>query len=246
MEVRKNMVRTILIALFLVIFSIISLPLYFLVFIIGKFDLRKKAAVSQKIVACALKIIIFLAGVKLEVEGVENIPADKAVLYVANHRGYFDIITTYATVPTLTGYISKDDIKKIPCVSNWMKRLNCLFLERENVRQGMEVILKAIENVKNGYSIFVMPEGTRNHTEEVGPFKNATFKIAQKTGCPVVPVAIMGSDDIFENCSPKVKAGTIKLKYGKPVYLEDIPKEKRKQPGEIFREIVVGMLEEMK
>lgn len=240
------MIRDILIVLLVAIFGIISLPIYFVLFIVGKFDMRKKMAISQKIVAFVLKMILFVSGVKLDVRGIDNIPRDEAVMFIANHRSYFDIIATYATLPILTSYISKDGLKKFPVVSNWMKRLNCLFLERDNPRQGLEVILKAIGMVKDGISIFVMPEGTRNHGQELLAFHDATFKIATKSGCKVVPVAMIGTDDIFENNKYRVKSGKIILQYGKPVDLADIPKEEKKHPGELFRGIIEDMLKEMK
>ena len=240
------MLKFIFIVLFLVVFSIISLPLYFIVFIIGKFSPRKKVAVSQAIVSRGFKFILFNCGIKVKVEGLENIPKDEAVLYVGNHRSYFDILAAYATVPNLTGFVAKDSMRKFPCISSWMKRINCLFLDREDVRQGLKVILKAIELVKDGYSIFIMPEGTRNSGEELLPFKDASFKIADKSGCAVVPVAMVGTDDRFEKQLPRVKRGTIYVRYGTPVYMKDLEKEDRKHPGELFRGIIADMLDDMK
>ena len=240
------MLKFIFIVLFLVIFSIISLPLYLMVFIIGKFSPRKKVAVSQAIVSWGFKFILFNSGIKVKVEGLENIPKDEAVLYAGNHRSYFDILAAYATVPNLTGFVAKDSMKKFPCISSWMKRINCLFLDRNDIRQGMQVILKAIELVKDGYSIFIMPEGTRNFEEELLPFKDASFKIADKSGCAVIPVAMIGTYERFEKQLPRVKRGTIYVRYGEPVYLKNMEKEDRKHPGEYFRGVITDMLVDMK
>ncbi len=240
------MLKFIFIVIFLVIFSIISLPLYFMVFIIGKFNPRKKVAVSQAIVSWGFKFILFNSGIKVKVEGLENIPKDEAVLYIGNHRSYFDILAAYATVPNLTGFVAKESMRKFPCISNWMKRINCLFLDRDDIRQGLQVILKAIELVKDGYSIFIMPEGTRNSGEELLPFKDASFKIASKSGCAVIPVAMVGTDDRFEKQLPRVKRGTIYVRYGKPVYIKELSSEDKKHPGEFFRGVVSDMLEDMK
>ena len=69
-------------------------------------------------------------GVTYEVQGLENIPADRAVLYVGNHRSYFDILVGYVTVPGLTGFVAKKEMLKIPLLRDWMHRVNCLFLDR--------------------------------------------------------------------------------------------------------------------
>lgn len=80
--------------------------------------------------------------------GVENIPKDTPVMYAANHRSFYDIILAYATVPNQTAFISKMEIKKMPCVAQWMYFLNCLFMDRGDVKQNLQVILSAITLVK--------------------------------------------------------------------------------------------------
>jgi len=220
--------RFILVILFLILFAIISLPLLLMEFIIGKFNPRAKVASSQRIVAWAFRIILFLSGVKYTVIGVENIPKDEAVLYVANHRSYFDIVVSYVTVPTLTGFIAKKEIHKVPLLRTWMNNLQCLFLDRDDIRQGMQVILQAIEQIKNGYSIFISPEGTRTPGNEMLPFKAGSFKIAEKTGCAIIPVAISNTEAIYENQRPWIRKAHVIIEYGKPIYPGKMEKEQIK------------------
>ena len=102
----------------------------------------------------------------------------------------------------------------------------------------MKTILNGIENIKEGYSMFIAPEGTRNHEEEMLPFKEGSFKMAHKTNCPVIPVAISGSDDLFENSFPWVKKAITVIEYGKPIYLDTLSAEERKVLGVLSREII--------
>lgn len=97
--------------------------------------------------------------------GLENIPTDRAVLYVGNHRSYFDIVMGYMTVPRLTGFIAKKEMIKIPLLNRWMDRMNCLFLDRSNIKEGLKTILAGIEKIKGGISMWIFPEGTRNPGE---------------------------------------------------------------------------------
>ena len=90
----------------------------------------------------AFKVILFLCGTKLTVIGEENVPKDQPVLYIANHQSYFDIVVSYSRCPGLTGYIAKDGLAKVPILSIWMKRLYCLFLNRQDIKEGMKTILK--------------------------------------------------------------------------------------------------------
>ncbi len=182
----------------------------------------------------------------MQVRGRENIPKDRAVLYVANHRSFADIPMGYCTVAGPTGFIAKKEIKKVPIFATWMTNMNCLFLDRHDMRQGMKTILTAIENVKAGYSAFIMPEGTRNHGEEMLEFKEGSFKIAEKAECPIVPVAISNSDALLELHFPWVKKARVAISYGEPIYTENLSKEDKKNLSTKSKEMITRMMEEDK
>lgn len=235
--------RLILVILFLILFFIISIPLFLMEYIIGKFNHHAMVASSQRIVTWAFRMILFLSGVKYTVIGVDNVPKDEAVLYVANHRSYFDIVISYVTVPTLTGFIAKKEIRKVPFLRTWMNFLQCLFLDRDDVRQGLQVILQAIEQVKNGYSIFISPEGTRTPGNEMLPFKAGSFKVAEKTGCAIIPVAISNTEAIYENQKPWIRKAHVIIEYGKPIYPKTLEKEQLKTLNTYVQGIIKDTLE---
>ncbi len=237
--------RTILVALFLGLFFIISIPLFAIEYIIGKFNKRMQAASSQVIVRAALKFILFVSGVKVEASGMENVPKDEAVLYVANHRSYFDILLGYTTVPTLTGFVSKIEMSRVPFIRTWMRFLNCLFLDRDNLKEGLKTILKGIEQIKEGYSVFIMPEGTRNQKAEMLPFHEGSFKLAQKSGCAIIPVAIYNTEEGFENYKPWIHKANTAIRYGEPIYIKDLEKENQKFVGAYVQNIIAEMLAEI-
>ncbi len=228
--------------LFLLVFFIISIPLFLIEYIIGRFNHRAMVASSQWIVVRAFHVILFISGVKRTVLGLENIPKNEPVLYIANHRSYFDVPIAYVSLPTLTGFMAKKEIAKIPFLRTWMRLLQCLFLDREDIKQGLKTVLKGIEQIKSGYSVFISPEGTRNHGTEMLPFKEGSFKIAEKTGCAIIPVALSNTDDIFENHFPKIKPTHIVMEFGKPIYPDSLEKEQRKFLGSYVQEIIRDML----
>jgi len=235
--------RLVLLILFLLLFFIISIPLIIIEFIIGLFNRRAQAASSKKIVAAAFHAVLFLAGVRRTVIGRENIPEDEPVLYISNHRSYFDVPVTYVSLPGMTGYIAKKEIGKIPVLRTWMRFIGCLFLDRNDIKQGMKTILQAIDQVKEGYSIFISPEGTRNQGQEMLPFKEGSFKVAEKTGCAIIPVAIANTDEIFENHIPWVKSAKVVVEFGKPVYPKQLDKEQQKHLGSHVQGIIKDMLD---
>lgn len=242
----KVMIRTILIACFLLLFFIAGVFIWGITSIIGRFDKYKQDMICLRAVQFAFKTVLFLSGVKVDVHGEEHVPKDEAVLYIGNHRSYFDIVITYARCPRLTGYVAKDSMLKIPFLRIWMKRLHCLFLDRTDIKAGLKMVLTGIDQIKNGISMCIFPEGTRadgeNETDML-PFKEGSLKMAEKTGCPIIPMAIVNTADIFEKHVPFVRKTHVVLTYGEPVYVKNLDKEQRKHLGSYTQGIIRNMLE---
>ena len=128
--------RIIFVALFVVLFLLLMIPVMIVEWIIGKFNQDLKDRSSIRIVQWAFRRILFLCGTKITVIGEENVPKNEPVLYIGNHRSYFDVVITYARVPGLCGYISKKEIERIPLLNVWMRYLHCLFLDRNKDRKS--------------------------------------------------------------------------------------------------------------
>ncbi len=240
------MLRLVFVAVFLILYLILGIPVLCAEWLIAK-RFPYAADISQlRMVQWGFKCILALAGVKLTVSGEEHIPKDTAVLYIGNHRSFFDIVITYSRCPGLTGYVAKDSMLKVPLLSVWMKRLHCLFLNRDNVKEGLKTILTGIDQIKHGISICIFPEGTRAKGEDetqLLPFKEGSMKMASKTGCPVIPMAITGSADIFENHFPWIRPADVKPTYGEPIYPGELSRDDQKHLGSYTREKIINLLE---
>ena len=223
------MIRFLCVILFIVIFLVASIPLLILEWIIGKFNMDIKNRSSLAIVNWAFSVVIFLSGVKVTVLGEENVPKEEPVLYVANHRSYFDILLTYVRVPRPTGYVSKKEIARYPLLRNWMTNLHCLFLDRQDIKQGLKTILTGIEQMKSGISMCIFPEGTRNKVNDTFlPFHGGSFKLAEKSGCPIIPISLNNTAAIFEDHIPRIKKAHVIIEYGAPIYPDSLDKEMKK------------------
>lgn len=243
-----RMIRLIMVLVVLVGFLIVSYPFLVAQVSLGKKDPHARDLESIRVVRAVFRCLLKLAGVTITVKGEENIPKDTAVLYVGNHRSYFDILTGYTTVPTLLGFVAKKEMEKIPILRTWMANVNCLFLDRKNIKEGLKTILQGIEKVKNGISIWIFPEGTRNTNEDITellPFKEGSLKIAEKSGCPVIPVAMTGTAEVLEKHFPFITPSHITVYYGKPINIKELDPEDRKHPGAYTRNVLIGMLKEM-
>ena len=243
------MLRAILALLFAILYLILGIPVLFVEWIIHKFN-PKAADLSQlRMVQWAFRVILFICGTKVTVIGEENVPKDEPVLYIGNHRSYFDILLTYSRCPIRTGYVAKKEMERYPLLSNWMRYLHCLFLDRTDIKQGLTTILTAIEKVRSGISICIFPEGTRNKNAddlELLPFHEGSFKIASKSGCAIIPMAMNNTVEIFEAHFPKIKRTHVVLEYGKPIYVKELSKEDQKHLGTYTQNIIHEMLKKNK
>lgn len=222
------MIRFICIAVFLILYLILSIPVFLVEWIIGKFNRRAKDISSLCIVQWGFKVILKMTGVTTTVIGEENVP-DEPVLFIGNHRSYFDILLTYSRCRRLTGYVAKKEMEKIPLLSTWMKNLYCLFLDRDNMREGLKTILQAIDYVKNGISICIFPEGTRNRTDApLLEFHAGSLKIAEKAQCPIVPMTIANAEQIFEAHSPCIRKTKVIIEYGEPIETKNLDRTQQK------------------
>ncbi len=233
------MIRIILGGGFLCLYLLLSYLVFPVLWVYEKINKKKKDELSLRIVQWGFRTILGIAGTEITVIGKENMPKE-AALYVGNHRSYFDILLLYVQCEGLTGFVAKDSIEKVPSLRVWMRYLYCLFLNRSDAREGLKTILTAIEYVKKGISICIFPEGTRNDGEELSmlPFKEGSFKIATKTGCPIVPVSINNSAEIFENHVPALRKTHVVIEYGKPIYPNELSKEELKNIGAYCQNII--------
>lgn len=233
------MIRLLIIVLYLVLYLILSLPVLLVEQIIGRRSPELKANSSKALVGWGFRCISRLAGVNLIVLGKENIPTDTAVLYVGNHRSFFDIVLSLSCFPRITGYVAKKEMNRVPILRLWMRNIHCLFLDRDNIKEGLKTILKGVEEVKNGYSLCIFPEGTRNKVNDSFlPFHEGSFKIAEKGGVPVIPMTILNSAAVFEDHLPRVKKATVIISFSAPVYPAQLDKETRKSLGSYISGII--------
>lgn len=221
--------RTVLVALLFVGFLVpVGIPLLIIEWLIGKVNPYLRDRSSLSIIQGVFRVVLWISGVRLTVIGRENIPKDQAVLYVSNHRSYFDIIIGYTLVEGLCGFVSKKEIGKIPLLNTWMCRLHCLFLDRENLREGMKTIIACIAQIKDGISVWICPEGTRNRGEGLLPFKEGSFKIAEKVGCPIIPVAFRHTDTILEQHFPWIRRAEVSVEFGAPILTAGLDRAAKK------------------
>ena len=237
------MIRFILVCIVVIGYLILSIPILLVEWIIGRFSPEKKDISSLRIIQAVFRFILKITGAKITVIGEENVPKDTPVLYIGNHRSYFDILLTYSRCPIRTGYIAKKEMEKIPLLSTWMRYLHCLFLDRKDIKQGLKTILTAVDKVKSGISICIFPEGTRSRMgNQLLPFKGGTFKSAVRAKCPIVPCALIDSYKPFDEKS--IAPVTVKLIYLKPICYEEYKQLKTPEIADLVKSRIEEAIKE--
>ena len=188
--------------------------------------------------------ILKVTGVSLSVEGLENIPKDTPCVFVGNHRSYYDIPLLLASLDKPHGILAKEKLEKIPLLNRWMKLLGCVFVQRDDLRASVRALNDATAIVESGKSFVIFPEGTRYKGEEggAGEFKAGAFRIAVKTGVPVVPVALTGARALFEGNGNLCHPGSVHIKVLPPIRTEGMSKAEQKQLPDAVRQAILAQL----
>lgn len=143
----------------------------------------------------------FCARVRIHTTGMEKLPEDRRFVLVSNHRSNFDNFIHCAKLnKEIIAYISKPENFKIPMGRHFMKRNLYLAINRGHPEDGLKVINKATEYVKNDLvSVGIFPEGSRSKDGSVKQFKAGCFKVAERGNCPIVVTSIQGTEKIHKN-----------------------------------------------
>lgn len=161
---------------------------------------------------------------------IKNMDKNKPIVFVSNHSSNFDIPVLITALPIDIGFVAKKEMEKWPFYGKWMKQTGCVFLDRENPREGIRAIKKAIEIVKNGHPIVIFPQGTRKQGFGEAEFKKGSFKLATDASGYVVPITVQGSDKVQAPAEAKVHMNKkVKVNIGKPIKIWELNEEEVKE-----------------
>lgn len=176
-----------------------------------KGDTEKRKAYIHKVTHSWGKFILRIAGARVNVVGLDNLPKNETVLFVSNHQSNFDIPLLLGTIDIAKGFIAKKELENWPFISTWMRYINCIFMDRENLRKSASSIIEGVNLLKSGYSMVIFPEGTRSKGKPVSEFKGGSFKLATKSKCLIVPLTINGTYKLLEENHNRIKSADIEL-----------------------------------
>jgi len=163
-----------------------------------------------------------LGGIKLEVEGRENLPKNETVVYMANHQSDVDWPIIFRAIPGRYLFLAKKELFDVPVFGTYMRIQKYIPIERDSIRKSFKTYKDIIALIESGNSIVIYPEGTRSHNRELQKLKSFSFVFLQEARVRVVPVAIDGSIDIQKKGSPLISPGKVKVTILPPISFDDI------------------------
>lgn len=187
------------------------------------------------------KLMIALTGNTIEVIGKELVPPGP-VLFVMNHQSNFDIPTCMACLPHFAPFVAKIELEKVPILSWWMKKMGCLFMDRDNMRQSLNIILEGIEILKKGQSLVIFPEGTRAKDGVMMDFKPGSLKLATKANVPIVPATINNTYKVFEE-NNRIRKAKVTITFHDAIDTTTLSRDEINQLHVTVRDIIKSSLE---
>lgn len=158
----------------------------------------------------------------LQVEGREQVPADRAFVYMSNHQSHMDIPVLYATVPTRTlRMVAKKELFRIPLWHRVLRAVGMIEVDREHRSKAVASLEGAASQLQQGTSIWIAPEGTRSRTGALGPLKKGGFHLARGAGVPIIPVALVGTHTVLPPGTTRTRAGCrVRVVFGELIEVE--------------------------
>lgn len=171
-----------------------------------------------------LKFIVLRANkggnVIIDTHGTENIPSENGFMFFPNHQGLYDVLAVMEACPRPFSVVAKKEIKDIPFLKQVFACMKAYMIDRQDVRQAMQVIIDVSNEIKAGRNYLIFAEGTRSKQgNHIGEMKSGSFKAATKAKCPIVPIALIDSFKPFDTNT--INMVTVQVHFLEPLYYEE-------------------------
>ncbi|MBI1940656.1 MAG: 1-acyl-sn-glycerol-3-phosphate acyltransferase [Acidobacteria bacterium] len=206
--------------------------------------LTRNAATLYQVGIQAVRIVLRAAGVRLEVQGCENIPPRRAVVYMPNHQGNCDPPAVISILPQVRA-IAKKEFFRVPILGTAMRLCGFIPVDRKNRERAIEAIEEGVKALKAGHSFMVFPEGTRSPDGRLQPFKKGVFVMALEAGAPIVPMSVSGSSKIMRKGEFVIYPGQVRITIHPSVPTEGCTLDDRDEiMDHVRRAILSGLAED--
>jgi len=188
--------------------------------------------------------ILFSAGVKLKIVGLEKIDKSKSYIFIGNHQSHFDVLSVFSALPLTVRFMAKKELFTIPVFGWALYASGTIRIDRTNRSRAITSMNNALDRIRKGVSVVVFPEGTRSEDGKIRDFKKGGFVLAIKGEIPIIPISISGSRFILRKHSNRIYPGNIKILINDPINTKDYGYQEREKLNDYVRNIIIKNYDE--
>jgi len=202
---------------------------------------RRQAAIARG----WARVLLWVSGVKVKVEGLENISRDGSYVFVSNHLSYMDTPAVLANIPVQFRFLAKRGLFQIPFLGWHLARAGHIRVPRGDARAAVKTMNLAAQVVRDcGISLLIFPEGGRSREGSLGEFKEGAAFIAVRAGVPLVPMCLKGTREVLPFGSGHIRSGTVTMRIGDPISTRESTDRDRARLTAEVRSRIVALLDE--
>jgi len=198
----------------------------------------------MKWVKSLLRLFFKLLFIKVKVSGTENIDPNKTYVFMSNHVSMYDIPLLLGFIPVDFYGIQAAQHFKVPIFGHVLKAYGNIPIDRSNARASYRTIQGAVEHLKGGKNIMILPEGTRSRKPVMGPFKKLPFVMAKRAEVNIMPFAFSGLWKINNTTSKMIHPGTVHIHFGEAISADIVTNTKEEEMMKLTRERIQSYISE--
>lgn len=191
----------------------------------GGASTEQRRAFACKISKKWAKGMLRATNTRLHVRGLEHVPTQGPVVFMANHQGNLDIPTILSCIPLPVGFLAKESLGKVPIMGAYMKHMGCVLIKRESLRAAAQAAIETMDILKSGHSMAIFPEGTRSKGGPIATFKAGSMKIPSKVGVAIIPLTIDGTWKIMEANRGNIRPAVVHVTFHKAISTKGLSNE---------------------
>jgi 1-acyl-sn-glycerol-3-phosphate acyltransferase len=189
--------------------------------VIGAYLFDRSGKAGHRIARRWAKIILWATGVRVSIEGLEQVPKEGSYVFMSNHQGSYDIFALHGYLPFDFKWLAKKELFSIPFFGWTLAAAGYISIDREGNRDTVKAMNEAARRIHDGMSVLIFPEGSRSPDGLIQPFKKGGFSLAIKSKAPIVPVSIAGSREIMPKGQKVASPGKIRIRVGAPIHTQE-------------------------
>lgn len=235
------MIRLLIVSIFLGLYLVLVGPLLILhALLTGSVDRLYRASVG------GVMFVMRLAGVQIEVEGLENIPPGVCI-FVANHTSAVDAPAVIGAIPRRISVMVKKELFRVPILGRAMRLAQWIAVDRSDREAALESVEEAIQQIRAGASFLIYPEGTRSPDGQLRAFKKGPFVMAIRAGVPMVPISVVGAEKIIRKGELAARPGVVRVRFHPPINTSQYTLERKEELLErVHAAVASGLPDELR